>query len=79
MYAMAETRYIMALHEIMGLVVEERSKPKGDKKHYIPFDVAEFEKLRVAFKKPDLMPNDVKLVLLAIADGSLDIIVADKK
>lgn len=76
---MAETGYIMALHDIMGLVIEERSKPKGDKKHYIPFTVEEFERLREAFKKPDLMPNDVKLVLLAICDGALDVIVAAKK
>jgi hypothetical protein len=64
----------MALTDVMALVVEEKSGPKGEKKHYIPFDKAEFERMRVAFKKPDLMPNDLKLILLAIADGKFDII-----
>lgn len=63
------------LHDVMATVVEEKSGPKGDKKHYIPFTKDEFEKLRVAFKKPGLMPNDIKLVLLAIADGRLDLVV----
>lgn len=62
------------LHDVMTEVVGERAEKKGDKKHYIPFDKAEFERLRVAFKRPALMPNDIKLVLLAIADGKLDIV-----
>ena len=65
----------MGLHDVMASVVEEKSGPKGEKKHYIPFDKAEFEKLRVAFKRPDLMPNDLKLILRAIADGTLDLVV----
>jgi hypothetical protein len=62
------------LHDVMSEVVAEKSGPKADKKHYIPFTLEEFQRLRVAFNRPSLMPNDVKLVLLAIADGKFDIV-----
>lgn len=69
----------MALHDIMGMVVEEKAESKAEKKHYIPFSKDEFEKLRVAFKKPGLMPNDVKVLLLAICDEKLDIVLHPKE
>jgi hypothetical protein len=58
----------------MDIVVGEKEEKSGEKKHYIPFSIEEFNKLRVAFNRPRLMPNDVKLVLLAIADGKFDIV-----
>jgi len=61
----------MSLHDAMASVVSERAESKGDKKHYIPFSTAEFETLRAAFKRPGLMPNDIKLILLAMAEASL--------
>lgn len=52
------------------------TKVRGEhKKHYIPFSTEEFDKLRVAFKRTTLTPNDVKLVLMALAAGKLDIVV----
>lgn len=52
---------------------------KGEKKHYIPFDTVEFNRLRVAFKRPDLMPNDLKIILLAIADEKFTITLHEKE
>ena len=74
LHGAAEMRYIMALHDVIDSVVAERAEAKGEKKHYIPFSTAEFNQLRVAFNRPSLMPNDIKLILLAIAGGKLDLV-----
>jgi hypothetical protein len=62
------------LSDCLAEVVAERKAGAGHKKHYIPFEVEEFNRLRVAFKRPALTPNDVKLVLLAMANGKLDLV-----
>jgi len=67
------------LHDCLAEVVAERAVGKGEKKHYIPFTRAEFNQLRVAFERPALRPNDIKLVLLAIADGKLGLVITKPK
>lgn len=69
----------MALHDVLATVVSERAATRGEKKHYIPFDVEEFEAMRKAFGRPNLMPNDLKLVLLALAAGQLELTVVKPK
>ena len=66
------------MDSILGEVHVERAA-KGEKKHYIPFDKAEFERLRNVFKKPDLMPNDIKMILLAICDEKFTITLHEKE
>lgn len=68
----------MSLHDAMMEVSIEKIARKGDKKYYISFTASEFDKLRVAFGRISLTPNDVKKVLLALADGTLDIVIAKK-
>ena len=70
----AATLEVIMLHDVMAEVVGEKKASTADKKHYIPFSKAEFQRLRVAFNRPDMMPNDIKLVLLGIADGQFDIV-----
>jgi hypothetical protein len=68
----------MSLESVLAEVHIEHAT-KGEKKHYIPFDKDEFEKLRVTFKKPNLMPNDIKLILLAICDDKFTITLHPKE
>ena len=64
----------MSLSIIMSEIAGEKKTSGEHKKHYIPFSVEEFNRLRVYFETPQLTPNDVKLVLLACADGKLKIV-----
>lgn len=59
------------LKDVMGAIVAERTESKGDSKHYIPFTKPEWEKVRAAFGRPDMKPNDLKLVILAIIEGKV--------
>jgi len=65
----------MALHDVMASVVAEKAETKGEKKHYIPFTSVEFNEVRHAFGRPNMTPNDLKLVIQAIANGKLELTV----
>ena len=59
------------LKDVMSAIVAVREESKGDGKHYIPFTKAEWTEVRKAFGRPDMKPNELKLVIMAMINGQV--------
>lgn len=51
---------------------ESKPRRKGDK-HYVPFNREEWERVRKAFNRPDMMPEQLKKVILAMCNGTFNL------
>lgn len=57
----------MPITDVIAEVRGERKARKSAGKHYIPFNAAEWEKLKAGLGTPNLQPQDLKDLLTAIA------------